>query len=221
MDPFAATGAALNYLEKLSGDFNGDWLLALAAYNCGEGRVQREIALNQSKGLPTDFWNLNLPKETREYVPRLLAFKELISHADRYGIALADTPNRARLAQVRINKAVDLRQAAVQAGLAEDHLVNLNPYFRTGVTTPEYSNRIILPREYAATLAKIIESLPTVDDSPRLMQASYTPRANNSKHRYNRLATVRTGKRTAKETQYVKLKTKLRTAQRNDRKVNA
>lgn len=220
MDPFAATGAALNYLEKLSGDFNGDWLLALAAYNCGEGRVQREIALNQSKGLPTDFWNLDLPKETREYVPRLLAFKELISHADRYGIALADTPNRARLAQVRINKAVDLRQAAVQAGLAEDHLVNLNPYFRTGVTTPEYSNRIILPREYAATLAKIIESLPTVDDSPRLMQASYTPRANNSKHRYNRLATVRTGKRTAKETQYVKLKTKLRTAQRNDRKVN-
>ena len=90
MDPFAATGAALNYLQKLNNDFNGDWLLALAAYNCGENRVQREIDSNRAKGLPTTFWNLSLPKETREYVPRLLAFKELIGNAQRYGITLPE-----------------------------------------------------------------------------------------------------------------------------------
>lgn len=211
MDPFAATGAALNYLEKLNADFNGDWLLALAAYNCGEGRVQREIDRNRSKGLPTDFWSLSLPKETREYVPRLLAFKELTRNAKRYGIALADTPNEAKLAQLRIDKPVNLRQAAMQAGLNADSLTALNPYFRTGITTPRYSNRIILPREHAQRLTQVIAALPAA-----------SPRAGSSKaHQYNTLATTQTGKKAAKGTQYTRVKTKLRSAQLYKRKVNA
>ena len=225
MDPFAATGAALNYLQKLHAQFNGDWLLALAAYNCGEGRVEKEIAKNQAAGIPVSFWTLSLPRETREYVPRLLAFKELIRNASYYGIQLPETPNQARLAQLRIDKAVDLREVAMRAGLDANHLLELNPCFRTGVTTPQYSNRIILPREHAPMLAQIIEAvtpadLPTVPKAkkPRLIYA----KASKPKQ-YNKLATARLGKR-SKPTQYALAKSKknrLRTAERNETKTRA
>jgi membrane-bound lytic murein transglycosylase D len=207
MDPFAATGAALNYLQKLNNDFNGDWLLALAAYNCGENRVQREIDRNRAKGLPTTFWHLSLPKETREYVPRLLAFKELIGNAQRYGITLPDTPNRARLAQLQVDKPVNLREVAVQAGLDPSTLLSLNPCFRTGITTPEYSNRIVLPRQYADQLVQIIEAAPPA--------ASSRVYASKSSSGYNKLATTRIGK---KHAQYAKAKTRSRvhTVRRGD-----
>lgn len=202
MDPFAATGAALNYLEKLNNDFNGDWLLALAAYNCGENRVQREIDNNRAQGLPTSFWHLSLPKETREYVPRLLAFKELIGNAPRYGITLPNTPNQARLAQLRVDKPVDLRAVALQAGLEPNTLLSLNPCFRTGITMPEYSNRIVLPRQYAHQLMQVIEDSPAAS-SPKVY-------ASRSESGYNKLATTRIGKKRS-STQLAKLKTKSKT----------
>lgn len=205
MDPFAATGAALTYLQKLNDDFNGDWLLALAAYNCGENRVQREIDKNRAKGLPTTFWDLSLPKETREYVPRLLAFKELISNAPRYGITLSETPNQARLAQLQIDKPVDLRQAALQAGLAPDTLLDLNPCFRTGITTPQYSNRIVLPRRYAQQLMTVIDALPA---------ASHPVYASTSASGYNKLATTRIGKKSSKTK--AKPSSKVHTVRRGD-----
>jgi membrane-bound lytic murein transglycosylase D len=208
MDPFAATGAALTYLQKLNNDFNGDWLLALAAYNCGENRVQREIDRNRAKGLPTTFWHLSLPKETREYVPRLLAFKELIGNAPRYGITLPETPNQARLAQLQIDKPVDLRQAALQAGLASDTLLNLNPCFRTGITTPQYSNRIVLPRQYAKQLVEVIDTLPA---------ASRPVYASASASGYNKLATTRIGKKSSKSTKAnTKSSAKVHTVRRGD-----
>lgn len=175
MDPFAATGAALNYLQKLNRQFNGDWLLAFAAYNCGETCVSRAVIQAQQSGLQPSFWNLSLPQETMNYVPRLLAFKELISRAGAYGIRLPTTPNAARLAQLRINKPVDLRLAAMQAGLPANRLIELNPCFRTGVTTPEHSNRIILPREYADRLAQVIRVLPATYNQP-----NYTWRSRSS-----------------------------------------
>lgn len=187
MDPFAATGAALSYLQKLHREFNGDWLLALAAYNCGENRVQREIDRNRAKGKPTTFWHLSgLPRETREYVPRLLAFKELIGNAQRYGIELHDTPNQARLAQIRVNKPVNLRQAAIRAGLPADTLTELNACFRTGVTTPQYSNRIVLPRRHAQKIVQAIEALP---------EASGRVYADKTADKYNTVATTRTTKK--------------------------
>lgn len=187
MDPFAATGAALSYLQELHDMFGGDWLLALAAYNCGENRVQREIERNRARGLPTRYWDLSLPKETREYVPRLLAFKELISNAQRYGITLADTPNTAKLAQLRVDKPVDLRQAALAAGLPTDTLTDLNPSFRLGISMPQYSNRIIVPRRYAHQLVQAIDALP-----PATISSTYARRSGKG---YNRLATVRLGKK--------------------------
>ncbi len=168
MDPFAATGAALNYLQRLHQEFNGDWLLAFAAYNCGQTCVHRAVGQARQAGIPPSFWNLSLPQETMNYVPRLLAFKELIGHAQHYGIRLPATPNAAKLAQMRINKPVDLRYAAMQAGLPTNKLTELNPCFRTGITTPEHSNRIILPREYADRLVQVIYNMPPAYAQPRL-----------------------------------------------------
>lgn len=175
MDPFAATGAALNYLQKLHRQFNGDWLLAFAAYNCGETCVSRAVIQAQQAGLQATFWNLSLPQETMNYVPRLLAFKELIGRSNAYGIRLRATPNAARFAQMRINKPIDLRLAAMQAGLPANRLIELNPCFRTGITTPEHSNRIILPREYADRLAQVIRVIPAA-----YTHASYIPSSRSS-----------------------------------------
>ncbi|HPE62330.1 MAG TPA: transglycosylase SLT domain-containing protein [Thiolinea sp.] len=161
MDPFAATGAALNYLQKLNREFNGDWLLALAAYNCGENRVHRAIKQARARGLKPTFWNLSLPQETMNYVPKLLAFKELIGNAASYGIRLPETPNAAKLTQVRVNRTLDLRAVASYAGLPANTLTELNPCFRTGVTTPQHSNRIILPLEHAPRLIEVMRAMVT------------------------------------------------------------
>ena len=225
LDPFAATGAALNYLQNLHDEFNGDWFLALAAYNCGENRVQREIDKNKALGLPTDYWSLALPRETRDYVPRLLAFKELISHANHYGIQLPETPNRARLAQLHIDKPVDLRQVAYHAGLEAEQLLSLNPCYRKGITTPQYSNRIVLPRDKAQLLAQLIESLPAAElpqtKKPHLI---YAKAVRPVPKQYNKLLTARIGKKHA-QSQYASAKSitksKLRTAQRSDKNSRA
>ncbi|MGB0847367.1 MAG: transglycosylase SLT domain-containing protein [Thiolinea sp.] len=160
MDPFAATGAALNYLQKLHREFRGDWLKALAAYNCGENCVHRAVRRAKNAGRSDSYWNLSLPRETMNYVPRLLAFKELISKSGQYGIRLPVTPNDAKLTQVRLNKPINLRQAALRAGLPANKLTELNPCFRTGITTPQHSNRIILPREHAGRLIQVLRTMP-------------------------------------------------------------
>ncbi|MBK8453565.1 MAG: transglycosylase SLT domain-containing protein [Thiofilum sp.] len=160
LDSFASTGAALNYLQSLSQEFQGDWMLALAAYNAGPNRIHTALGPLRRSGQRLSYWNLGLPKETAEYIPRLLAFKEIITHPERYGIHLPYVPDAPVLAQMRINKPIDLRQAAIRAGLPAQTLTNLNPYFRLGVTTPEYSNRIILPRQQAANLVQIIQTMP-------------------------------------------------------------
>lgn len=157
LDTFASTGAALTYLQTLAQEFRGNWPLALASYNAGPNRVRRAQTANHS----FSYWKLSsLPRETREYVPRLLAFKEIISNPRRYGIRLPAIPNRPVLTQIRLNKAVDLRLAARLAGLPADTLTSLNPYFRTGVTTPRYSNRIILPRFAARQLIQVLNRMP-------------------------------------------------------------
>lgn len=93
-DVTASTTAALDYLTYLHNMFNGDWLLALAAYNAGEGRVSRAIERNRKLGLSTDFWNLPLPKETRDYVPKLLALVDVIAAPQDYGVTLTSIANK-------------------------------------------------------------------------------------------------------------------------------
>lgn len=173
LDSFAATGAALNYLESLTREFKGDWMMALAAYNAGPNRIHAATGTLRRYGKRISYWNLALPKETAEYVPRLLAFKEIITHPERYGVQLPFVPDAPVLAQMRINKPVDLRRAALRAGLPVNTLTNLNPYFRLGITTPQYSNRIILPRQHAANLTQIIHALPPAYGN-RMAMNTYT-----------------------------------------------
>lgn len=164
LDSHQATRAALDYLQKLHREFKGDWFLALAAYNAGEYRVQKEILKNRRKGKRTDYWSLSLPKETRQYVPRLLAYKEIFRNPRAYRVQLRGIPNSPALARIHVNKAVDLRKAAAHAGVPSDQLLAMNSGFLHGITTPRYSNQITLPRRHAGRLNKVIQQLPPAPD---------------------------------------------------------
>ena len=193
LDPIKATKAALSYLQTLNRQFRGDWLLSLAAYNCGEYRVAREIANNRRRGMRTDYWSLNLPRETKQYVPRLLAFKQIFRNPRAYGVHLRGIPNQVALTSIRINKAVNLRKAAATAGLPSNTLTILNSAFLHGITTPRISNEILLPRRHAGRLTQIIHRLPRARDVQN--KYAYQPRKKkrHSKKRRYRYVKVRLG----------------------------
>ena len=144
-DIYASTRAAIKYLKKLHNDFNGDWLLAIAGYNCGEGAVGRAIQRNLNRGLPTDFWSLDLPQETRTYVPRLLAVAKLFSEAEQYGISLRPIPNKALYKTVIMKDQVDLALAANAADISLDKLFELNPGFKRQKVDVDGSYRLFIP----------------------------------------------------------------------------
>jgi membrane-bound lytic murein transglycosylase D len=176
LDPFAATHAALNYLQKLHRQFKGDWLLALAAYNAGEGKISRVVKQfkRTHPGERVTFWRLNLPAQTMRYIPKLFAYKEVLSHSKRYRFRLPTIPNKPHLVQVRVNKALNLRMVASRAGLPQSLLTDLNPYFLKGRTRPRQSNRITLPRRYASRIKKAIRTLaPTYANHGKTARQRY------------------------------------------------
>ncbi|MCH8261999.1 MAG: LysM peptidoglycan-binding domain-containing protein [Proteobacteria bacterium] len=144
-DIVAATGAALNYLQKLHQEFNGDWLLALAAYNSGEGNVNKAIRRNKKVGKPTDFFSLRLPRETRGYVPSLLAVAEIVSNPGKYNITLKAIANTRYFKQVDIDSQIDLATAGDLSELSIEELYTLNPGFNRWATDPEGPHRLLIP----------------------------------------------------------------------------
>ncbi len=144
-DVTAATNAALTYLQKLHGMF-GTWDLALAAYNAGEGTVQRAINKNRSKGLPTDYESLSLPPETRNYVPKLQAIKNIVTHPERFGLKINSIPNRAYFARVTTPKQIDAKLAAQLAEISYEEFSSLNPsYNRPVITATNDKHQLLLP----------------------------------------------------------------------------
>jgi len=133
-DISASTNAAITYLNKLHDMFNGDWLLALAAYNAGEGTVSRAIERNQKLGLPTDYWNLQLPKETTEYVPKLLAVSQIVLNPEIYGVNLPDVANEPYFEVVEFRQRMQLSSIAKITEINEDELLLLNPAYKKGIT---------------------------------------------------------------------------------------
>ncbi|MFC6478793.1 transglycosylase SLT domain-containing protein [Pseudomonas asuensis] len=133
-DIIASTQAAMKYLTRLHKQFDNDWLLALAAYNAGEGTVSRSIEANRRKGLPTDYWHLNLPRETQAYVPRLLALSMLVGTPAGYGIDLKPVANEPYFMAVELRHPVDLTQIALTSGITEKELQRLNPAYIRGNT---------------------------------------------------------------------------------------
>lgn len=146
-DVYASTRAAIKYLKKLHTDFNGDWLLAVAAYNCGEGTIARAIQKNEARHRPTDFWSLDLPRETRTYVPRFLAVAKLFAGADKYGIDLHDIPNQALYKTVKITSQLDLALAADAADIPLEKLYELNPGFKQKYTEFDGTYRLFIPAD--------------------------------------------------------------------------
>jgi len=155
-----STAAALDYLEHLQRRFDGDWLLALAAYNSGEGTVLRAQRHNRKKGKPTGFWDLALPRETREYVPKLIALKQLVADPRKYNIRLEPIPARPRFEIIDTEAQIDLAIAAELAGMPLELLYRFNPGFNQWATAPEGPHRLLIPTEHAQTFRKAIADLP-------------------------------------------------------------
>jgi len=154
----AATNAALDYLGKLYLDF-GDWELALAAYNCGEGCVARAIERNVQQGLPTDYASLPLPSETRNYVPKLLAIRNLVSNPERYGIAIDTLPNQPYFKQVTVRAAsMDVRSAARLAGISSDEFIALNPAFPRKLIRSDAPVNLLVPVAKTDTFERNLET---------------------------------------------------------------
>ncbi|MCW7540383.1 transglycosylase SLT domain-containing protein [Aquabacterium sp. A7-Y] len=147
-DVLASTRAALDYLGKLHAMF-GDWHLALAAYNWGEGSVQRAIARNRKAGLPTDYQSLRMPVETRYYVPKLQAIKNIIHRPESFGVALAPIENHPYFLTVAIQRDMDVALAIRLAGLERDEFRALNPQMNQPVILAAGTSQILLPYDNA------------------------------------------------------------------------
>ncbi|SFU62203.1 murein transglycosylase D [Xenorhabdus koppenhoeferi] len=146
-DVAASTTAALDMFEQLNKRFNGDWLLTIAAYNSGEGRVIRAIRNNAAKGKPTDFWSLSLPRETMYYVPKILALSNIIRHSKEFGFKLPESNNQQALTKVEVGQPIMLSQAAKLSGLSLTSVRAYNPGYKQGMTSPHGPHYIMLPKQ--------------------------------------------------------------------------
>jgi len=148
-DVFASTDAALNYMELLHDFLDNDWLHAIAAYNSGEGRVQNAVRKNKRANKNYDFWSLSLPKETQNYVPKLLALVDILRHHEKYNITLPTIPNKQVLSYVDTGAQVDLAYAAQLANLSVAEIQLLNPAFNHWATSPEGPYKLLIPTRIA------------------------------------------------------------------------
>lgn len=165
----AATGAALTYLQKLYSMF-GTWDLALAAYNAGEGTVQRAIERNRKKGLPTDYASLQLPAETKNYVPKLQALKNIMTQPEQFGLDIETIPNKPYFVKVNAPEKIDAKLAANLAEISFDEFSALNPeYNRPVITENGNVHEILLP----VTAAKIFKENLSNYDKPLVSWQTY------------------------------------------------
>jgi membrane-bound lytic murein transglycosylase D len=171
-DVIAATEGALDYLQKLYAEF-GDWYLALAAYNCGEGAVRRAIAANQKRGKPTDYLHLKLPRETRQYVPKLQAVKNIVNGPGRFDLTLGDMPDAPYFTVVRTTKKMDVKVAAELAEMSMDEFLSLNPQHNRPVIAGADEATILLPYDKAEVFAAKLE----LTDQPMVTWQAYKLRA--------------------------------------------
>jgi len=158
-DPIEATRAALDYLQALHDEFNGDWLLAIAAYNCGELAVERAVDRNRRAGKPTDFWHLKLPTETRGYVPELLAMRRLVANPSRYGLEFSRIENEPYFVPIATGGQIDMQVVADIAGISAEDLYTLNPAFHRFATDPTGPHRLLVPVDAAEGLEQTLAQL--------------------------------------------------------------
>lgn len=146
-DVVESTQAALEYIQKIYELNNSDWFRAFASYNLGEGAVARAVKRNQARGLPIDYLSLGLPKETRNFVPKLLAIKHIVLNAQAWGVQLPEVPNRPYFVTINKMDPIDLSLAAKFAGMSVADFLALNPEHNRPVISAGSSNTIKLPAD--------------------------------------------------------------------------
>lgn len=160
-DVVASTDAALNYLESLYKQFGDDWLLALAAYNAGQGNVRRAQRINRNAGRPTDYFSLTrLPAETRAYVPKVLALRAIIQAPEQHAIMLPTLENTSYFRSVSTEGQVDLDLAARLAGVETREIYLLNPALSRWASHPQGPHRLLVPKANAEALEQALSDLP-------------------------------------------------------------
>jgi membrane-bound lytic murein transglycosylase D len=169
-DVLLSTEGAIRYLSWLNKKFDGDWLHALASYNTGSGRVARSIRRNLKAGKPTDFWSLKLPRETRAYVPKLLAISKIVADPAKYNITLKSIPNQPYFDVVKLDSQIDLAQAANIAELDIEEIYQLNPGLNQWATPPSGPFRLLMPVTKSEQFEQRLASIPK---SERLTWDSY------------------------------------------------
>ena len=186
-DVDAATRAALGHLQYLYKTFNNDWLLALAAYNCGGARVAQAIRHNKKLGKPTDYWSLSLPKETMYFVPKFLAINFLVKNHQKLGIELEPIANQPYFTKVKLDSQISLHTAAELAKLDVKEVKNLNAAYRNHVTHPDGPHQILLPIKHASIFranfsakqgakpkAKKPKAKPALVENPNVITVTHT-----------------------------------------------
>ncbi|MCS2168798.1 murein transglycosylase D [Scandinavium sp. TWS1a] len=186
-DVVASTTAALDMMQRLNKMFDGDWLLTVAAYNSGEGRVMKAMKANKSRGKPTDFWSLPLPQETKIYVPKMLALSDILKNSKRYGVQLPTADESRALARVRLDSPVDVKQVAEMAGISVTKLKAFNAGVKgstLGASGPKY---VMVPQKHADQLREslasgdiaAVQSTLVADNSP-MTSRSYRVRSGDT-----------------------------------------
>ncbi|MEY8205307.1 MAG: LysM peptidoglycan-binding domain-containing protein [Bermanella sp.] len=155
-----STIAALKFLRGLSREFKGDWMLALAAYNSGAGTVRKAIRKNKKLGLPVDFWSLSLPRETKAYVPKLLALARLVGDPGKYGVTLPKIDNTPYFAVIKTGSQMDLSQAAQMADVDLEEIYKLNPQYNQWSSNPNGPHEILVPVAKQALFRENLKKLP-------------------------------------------------------------
>ena len=174
-DVIEATQAALTYLQYLNTYFGGDWYLAIAAYNGGEGTVSRAVRQNQQRGLPADFFSLDLRAETRDYVPKLLAISRIVRNPEAYGLQFAAIPNQPYFEVVEPGQQVHLAEAADLAGITRDDMFALNPGYNRMTTPPKGPHRLLLPIPNAEIFRQAMTNQAVLDQGKVLVAAVEPP----------------------------------------------
>ena len=168
-DIINSTNAALDYLETLYNEFDGDWALALAAYNAGENRVQREISRNRKQNKSTKYGALRLPRETRKYLPKLIAIKNIVNDPNKFDVVLPDLTTESTFAIVEFDYQVDLNKVAIVTETDYDEFAQLNPGLRRGMTPPKGPHKILVP---VAKYDQILDWISNISPEQALGQSS-------------------------------------------------
>ena len=176
-DVLASTRAAVKYMKDLNKLFDGDWLLSIAAYNAGPGRIQQAIKANVENGQETDFWHLNLPKETTRYVPKLLALAKIVKDPSRYNQNLLKIDRNPYLKAIELNSQFDLALIAQWTGLSIDQIYTFNPGLRRWATPVTLPYTILLPQD---VVSRFEDKLSEAGERPQISWARHEVKSGDS-----------------------------------------